>query len=585
MTVDGLDCPKQARCSGCALGGGSYPVSLAQKAAALSTALSPYSDLTPRVLPARAASPTHAYRLRAKLVCQGRSLGLFERGSHRVLDIAGCRVLSAALTRASVALRARLPLPIHGADLRETSEGVLITLLSEQPHARDALLQLARELVGDGVALSVAVALRRPGEVKLLASEPEVVCGPAAARHALSEGAPYAYAAHGGFVQAHAGQASFVYSEITRGLESRFGSLKGRSVLELFAGNGSLALQLARAGAQVTAVEAYAPAIELARRAAREQGLDLEAHAEDAAHFALATRQRFDAILVNPPRRGLEPALRDAVAAAAPRALTYLSCNPRTLSRDAAHLHRLGLRLEQAEPLDMIPWSDAVEALTWFTPAPLPAPPVLFRDEACIAVDKGAHQALEDAGRPGRTLTALVRSLPGFDAAVALEAWGAGVSGVCWFARDPEHAARLRPALSEAERQCTLLVRGNLRKQGTITRRAGGGAVAGARYSKLADVKHHSLALARINDPSELAMLRDFASIRHPVLGDPQSGDPASNRFAWHRHGLDRPFVHVGSSSFTDAQGARRSAKCELPPDLSWVVESLGSDQAALERR
>lgn len=577
MTAPRLDCPKQARCSGCALGASPYPEGLAQKAAQLSAALEPYAPLRPELLPARAASPTLAYRVRAKLVSHKRALGLFERGSHRVLDVAGCRVLSPALTAASEALRQRLPLPIHGADLRETSEGVLLTLLSEEPRARPQLLKVAEALVRDGVALSVALALRRPGDVRLLASEPEVASGPAAARHALSESMPYAYAAHGGFVQAHAGQASYVYAEIARGLGERLGGLAGRRVLELFAGNGALALQLARGGAQVTAVESYAPAIELSQRAAREQGLALDAVADDAARFAAAARGRFDAIVVNPPRRGLEPELRQAIARATPRVLAYVSCHPRTLARDAAHFASLGLRLESAEPLDMIPWSDAVEALTWFSPSARPETRVLFRDEQLLAAEKAPHQPV--SGDDPSALVRGVRALPGWSEAMPLDGWGDATSGVCWFARNAELAREVASATRDVE--VTLLVRGNLRKQGTITRRHAAGPAVGTRYHKLADVARHSLTTARITDTDERGLLGDFADIRHPVLGDGATGDPASNRFVWHRHALDRPFLHVKRSSLTTADGRQRSAPSDHDPapDLDWVLTSLRSDQ------
>src|SRR5207244_2150832 len=206
---------------------------------------------------------------------------LFERGSHRVVDVTGCRVLSPALTRASVALRRLLPLPIYAADLRETSDGVLVTFLTEQAFAARALEIAARALVEHGDALSVATSVRRPGDVRLLTGEPVLVAGPPSARHGLSEGAPYAYAAHGSFVQAHAAQASYVYAELTRAVRDGLCGSAKPSVLELFAGNGSLALALSKSGAAVTAVEAYAPAIALAERAAREQGLELCAVASD----------------------------------------------------------------------------------------------------------------------------------------------------------------------------------------------------------------------------------------------------------------------------------------------------------------
>lgn len=573
MSASLLDCPKQARCPGCPLGAEPYQAGLAKKGAGLAAALQSYPGLHPELLPPRDATPSLAYRLRAKLVSRGRALGLYERGTHTVLDVAGCRVLSPALTRTSEALRRLLPLPIHGADLRETSEGVLVTLLTEQARARPALQDAARALVEGGDAFSVAIALRRDGDVRLLSGEPEVVVGTAAARHALSEGAPYAYAAHGGFVQAHAGQASYVYAELARGLRERLGAAPAPRVLELFAGNGSLALGLAQGGAQVTAVEAYAPAIRLAERAAREQGLTLRAVASDATAFVQReTAARYDAVLVNPPRRGLSAELRRALGGLSPRALGYVSCNPHTLARDAQHLQRLGLKLAHAEPLDMIPWSDALEALAWFVPAAPPEPRVLFEDADLLAVDKEPHEIVAEA--PLDSLTARVRRLPGCERAQALEAWGEHVSGVCWFSKRP---ATAEPALP-GERTLVVLSRGTLRKQGTITRRGAAASERGSRYRKQADVGRHALAHVLTEDAAEASVLRDFAGIGHPVLGDARSGDAASNQFLEHRHGLDRAFVHCHASRVRAPDGTERSARSELPPDLNRVLSTLRSD-------
>ncbi len=555
-----LDCSKQKRCPGCPLGAQPYEMGLEAKARAARAALGSYPELSPELAPARPAPRRHAYRLRAKLVCQGTALGLFERGTHRVLDVSGCRVLSDRLTEATAALRRLLPLPIYGADLRETSEGVLLTLLSEDLGARPALERAGRSLLDAGQALGVAVSFRRPGDVRLLAGVPEVISGPSEARHALSPSAPYAYAAHGGFVQAHPEQASYVYSAIASGLRQRLPDAEQPRVLELFAGNGSLALALSRAGARVTAVEAFAPAIGLAERAAREQGLSLRAVASDATRFVSDSPPRgFDAVIVNPPRRGLDVALRRALGSAAPRALAYVSCNPHTLARDAWHLAQLGLRLERAEPLDMIPWSDAVEVLSWFAPSPAPPLRVLFEDEQLLAVEKSPYESA------ARELTARVQRLPSCARARLLDAWGDDVSGVCWFEKSPS-AARA------AERELLVACRGNLRKQGTIARR---GSPLGSRYRKREELGRHSLAAVFTSDVSERDALRDFASIRHPILGSAQQGDAETNDFLQHRHGLDRAFFHVARSQLQLASGALIHAASELAPDLGRVGESL----------
>lgn len=571
-----LDCPLQARCPGCPLGDEAYQVGLSRKGDDLARALAPYTELRPELLPPRAASPTHAYRLRAKLVVEGKSLGLFERGSHSVIDVSGCRILSPALTRATAVVRRALPLPIYGADLRVTSEGVLLTLLTDQPVARTQLEAVARDLVQQGLA-GVALSVRPPGNVRLLAGEPEVVAGSETARHRLSEDLPYAYAAPGGFVQAHAGQASYVQAAIMMRLRAGRAAPTGQRVLELFAGNGSLALALAREGASVTAVEAFAPAVKLARRAAKEQGLNVQAVTSDAARYAesAAAHEHFDAAIVNPPRRGLAPALRRALANTKIETLVYVSCNPRTLARDAWHLRQLGFGLQTVEPLDMIPWSEAVEAIAWFERQAPPPPRVLFERDGWLAVEKNPWQAVATPRAQADLLARVRASLA--PAAVAMDAWGEGVSGVCLFAKEPRAEPELRAALETAARELVLTVRGNLRKQGTITRRGKGPATPGTRYQKQRDVGRHSLASVFTREAADADIRRDFASIGHPVLGDSEHGDRRSNEYVEHRHGLDRAFVHCRSVRFCLA-GEDCEVVSELAPDLAEALSSLGSD-------
>jgi len=176
-------------------------------------------------------------------------------------------------------------------------------------------------------------------------------------------------------------------------------------------------------------------------------------------------------------------------------------------------------------------------------------------------------------------LTTRVRLRPGCESARAIDAWGSAVSGVCWFTKHPAAARQLRNAGDEgkrAERTLSTLVRGNLRKQGTIMRREGENATRGSRYKKLADVGRHALLSALSDDDDEAALLRDFASIGHPVLGDAESGDLASNQFLEHRHGLDRAFLHCTRSRLQVDGATWLVAESALAPDLSRVLASLG---------
>jgi 23S rRNA (uracil1939-C5)-methyltransferase len=71
-----------------------------------------------------------------------------------------------------------------------------------------------------------------------------------------------------------------------------------------------------------------------------------------------------DALFLDPPRKGLAPAVLTAIREAAPPRLLYLSCDPATLARDLAQLCADALfRVTWVQPIDFFPNTSHVEAL------------------------------------------------------------------------------------------------------------------------------------------------------------------------------------------------------------------------------
>jgi 23S rRNA (uracil1939-C5)-methyltransferase len=73
--------------------------------------------------------------------------------------------------------------------------------------------------------------------------------------------------------------------------------------------------------------------------------------------------RRWDAVVLDPPRTGVEPEALAALIALAPPRLLYISCDPATLARDLRHLLDGGYTLEWAQPFDMFPQTRHVETL------------------------------------------------------------------------------------------------------------------------------------------------------------------------------------------------------------------------------
>ncbi len=97
-----------------------------------------------------------------------------------------------------------------------------------------------------------------------------------------------------------------------------------------------------------------------------------EAERARASVFAGAAGERLDAlegaevVIVDPPRKGLDRALLDRLAAAPPKRLIYLACGLPALLDELPRLLRPGgLRLAGVEAFDFFPFTRHVETLVW----------------------------------------------------------------------------------------------------------------------------------------------------------------------------------------------------------------------------
>jgi len=135
---------------------------------------------------------------------------------------------------------------------------------------------------------------------------------------------------------------------------------RGRAV-ELYGGVGVLGAFLADSFDSVVSVEGDPRAAPFAAANLGSRGASRRASAEDWIRSAEA-RGPFDAVLVDPPRAGLSPAVRAWLAASGARALSYVSCDPATLARDSGELARAGWHLGRLALFDFYPGTRHLES-------------------------------------------------------------------------------------------------------------------------------------------------------------------------------------------------------------------------------
>ena len=82
----------------------------------------------------------------------------------------------------------------------------------------------------------------------------------------------------------------------------------------------------------------------------------------------LAARLREDgkdfAVVLDPPRKGCDERVLDAIKKASPDFVCYVSCNPATLARDLARLDER-YEIKSVTPYDMFPQTKHVETLVF----------------------------------------------------------------------------------------------------------------------------------------------------------------------------------------------------------------------------
>lgn len=142
-----------------------------------------------------------------------------------------------------------------------------------------------------------------------------------------------------------------------------------RHLVDAYCGVGFFSLETADLVASFAGVEIDGHAIAAARRNAARRGVtNGEFVAGPAETWLPPLLAKFPAartaVLVDPPRTGCTPPLVQALRAARPAQVLYVSCHPATLARDLQRLTEQGAgRVESITPLDMFPQTQHVECV------------------------------------------------------------------------------------------------------------------------------------------------------------------------------------------------------------------------------
>ncbi len=176
-----------------------------------------------------------------------------------------------------------------------------------------------------------------------------------------------------GFWQIHRRAPAVLVGAVLAELRT-LGDLAGLNVLDLYSGAGLFTLPLAQAvtsRGSVIAVESGAEAVKDARRnlAAHEQAtLEHDKVDRSFRRGALASYERMDAVVLDPPRTGAGREVVDSIANLQPQAVIYVACDPAALARDVKYFAQHGYQLQRLRSFDLFPATHHMESVALLTP-------------------------------------------------------------------------------------------------------------------------------------------------------------------------------------------------------------------------
>ena len=373
-------CPHAPLCGGCQLQHMDYRAQLSWKRQQVQDALERLGGLEAEVLPTIGMDDPFHYRNKAQLPLgrQGREvvMGFFQRGTHDIVDLSGCEIQHPLITRLALKVkRAVQELGIepydetrHTGALRHAvirvsfTQGrlmlILVTRTRKLPRGEELIARLRREVP----ELSSVVHNINPQVTNvILGPETKVLWG---AEYLLDAIGHLRYAVSpASFFQVNPLETKVLYDLVVQNLQ-----LAGdETVLDLYCGAGTIGLYLASQAGKVIGVETVRAAVEDARRNAELNGITnaefYAGRAEEVLPQLIQEYTAIDAAVVDPPRKGCDPMVLEALAEADVPALVYVSCNPATLARDLSYLAGLGYEAGPIQSVDMFPWTSHVECV------------------------------------------------------------------------------------------------------------------------------------------------------------------------------------------------------------------------------
>ncbi|HEX6796723.1 MAG TPA: 23S rRNA (uracil(1939)-C(5))-methyltransferase RlmD [Ktedonobacterales bacterium] len=308
------------------------------------------------------------------------AIGFRRGGSHDVIDMPSCPIVHPALNAVYQQVREWMR-ATWGADAARYTERFTLRVAVPSPGASPQAFEHER-----GPAL-LAIETR-PGSAiddeggphalgdALMAAAPDlvgvVILGLPGGRGRVVVGQDFVYdrvldkefrISAGSFFQVNAEQTPVLIEQAIEALGPHPNDL----ALDGYSGVGLFSLFLADRVRHVHAIESQPSAVADARASAAINNTTNLTVTEGVLERVLGVlarqNERYDLVLVDPPRAGCHPRAITEIKALGPRCVVYVSCDPSTLARDLNLFCGESYRLVHVQPVDMFPFTSHIECV------------------------------------------------------------------------------------------------------------------------------------------------------------------------------------------------------------------------------
>ncbi len=311
-------------------------------------------------------SNPYEYRNRMDMVVAFGKTGLRKRGNYRhVVDIESCSIMQEKSNRLFQKLRPGI-LEAEGYDYLGHSGYLRYAVFRQAFYTGELMVNLVTSVEENHLQGVIDSALESADSVSLLFNDglADLSFGPVYRRFGKEfmteqfDTIRYRISPNS-FFQSNSPVALAMYRRIRE--------LAAGRVLDLYSGIGSISLYIAGSTESVTGVESVNEAVIAAEMNRKLNGCENARFIhQDARVYLRETGDRFDTVILDPPRSGMHPKAVKHLVSMGSEQIIYMSCNPAAFRNELDTLLEQ-YRLDSFEAFDMFPQTPHMETLALLT--------------------------------------------------------------------------------------------------------------------------------------------------------------------------------------------------------------------------